>query len=240
MSDKLATVQSGEVVPSPGMMLKAVIEKGVTAENVAAVKELTALMIQMEDRNAAKQFAQAFSDLQKVMPTIQAERTVPDKNGGVKFKYAPTEDIMKQLQPHLCEHGFSVSFSQKLGDKTVTSICTVRHQGGHAQTTEFTVRAGSGPYGGTERDADVAGGTVAQREALCDAFNIVRRRDGNAGFIGRPITPDQVEELAHRVAMTNSNREAFLKFAGAKTFQEISSEKYPILDEFLAKKEGRK
>lgn len=223
--------------PDVAVMLHAVIEKGVTAENVNAVKEIVGLYERMQDRDAVKQFAVAFAELQEHMPTIKAEKVVPDKNGGVKYTYAPMEDIMKQLQPFLTKYGFSVSFSQRLGDKTVTSICTVTHIGGHSRPTEFTTRTGSGPYGGTERDADVGATTVAQREALCDAFNIVRRRDGNAALQGAPITKEQADELAHRIAMTNSNKDAFLKLAGAKSYAEIMSSKYPMLDEMLRKKE---
>ena len=51
------------------------------------------------------------------------------------------------------------------------------------------------------------------------------------------MTEEQAFELERRVAETNSNRDAFLKFAGAKSYREIAATKYEILDGFLRKKE---
>src|SRR6185436_11718387 len=82
--------------PSPADMMQAMIEKGVTQENVAAFKELVVLSEHMEDRNAKREFASAFHAMQKDIPTIKAMRAVPDKQGGVKYKYAPYSDIMDQ------------------------------------------------------------------------------------------------------------------------------------------------
>jgi len=91
----------------------------------------------------------------------------------------------------------------------------------------------------TETQADGAASTYAKRFALCDALNILIEKDSDARVEGGSVTPEQADELARRVNETESNREAFLKFAGAKSFAEIPSAKYAQLDEFLARKEKR-
>lgn len=225
--------------PTPLQMLGAIVERGVTAENVGAFEQLVKLTEHMEDRKAAKSASQALRGLQGEAKAIVATKTVPDRSGGVRYKYAPYEEIMAQVQPLLGKYGFSVRFSQRMEQDRLTAVCILNHDDGAVFTNEFTVRIGSGPPQATATQADSSAGTVAQREALCDALNIVRTRDDDARNEGATITPDQADELERRVAETNSDRVAFLKLAGASKFSEIKSGKYEILDELLAKKERR-
>lgn len=225
--------------PQVAEMLQAVIEKGVTAENVNALKEIVSLYERMEDRKSAKSASQALREMQAEAKQIVAMQAVPGRNGETRYRYAKYEQIMAQAQPLLTKYGFSVRFSQRLDADRETVSCILTHDDGHAFTNEFTVRIGSGPPGATTTQADSSAGTVAQREAFCDALNIVRRQDDDAGMVGGKITKDQANELERRVAETNSDRAAFLKFAGSDTFADIAASKYDILDEQLAKKERR-
>ena len=53
--------------PSAIDMIQSVIDKGVTSENVAALRELVALKRDMDKDKAAKEFAGDFLDLQIVV-----------------------------------------------------------------------------------------------------------------------------------------------------------------------------
>lgn len=223
--------------PDVGDMLQAIIQKGVTAENVAALDSVVKLYERMEDRKSAKSASQALRELQSEAKAIEATRAVPDRNGGIRYKYVPYEEIMTQAQPLLTKYGFSVRYSQRMEQDRETVVCMLTHDDGHTFSNEFTVRVGSGPPGATTTQADSSAGTVAQREAFCDALNIVRRRDDDARLQGGAVTAEQADELERRVAEVNADRAAFLKYAGAKSFKEIPSEKYQILDEMLRKKE---
>jgi len=223
--------------PAPGEMMQAMIKAGITESNVAAFTELVKLSERMEDRNAAREFNRAFTLLQQEMPTVQALKPVPDKHGNIKYKYAPFEAIMKQVQPYLNKHGFSVRFSSKIDSGKVTMMCTLMHSAGHSVTNEFTVRIGQGPPGASESQADGSAASYAQRGVFCDALNIVVRQDNDARMEGAPITPEQAKNLRERVMSTGSDEAAFLKFSGAKTYEEIPSAKYDLLDRTLAKKE---
>lgn len=224
--------------PTPSDLMQSMIDKGVTEQNVAAFKELVILSEHMEDRNAKREFASAFHAMQKGIPSIKAMRAVPDKSGGVKYKYAPYSDIMDQVQPMLASHGFSIRFSSRNDGKCLTMVCTLTHVGGHSESNEFTNRIGAGPYGATETQADGAAGTAAQRNALCDMLNIVIRHDDpRAQGDPTPVTKEQADELERRAKETNSNIPAFLKFAGAKSFSEIPAVKYDSLDQMLRRKE---
>jgi len=235
-----AALAKSQPQPTVADILQGIVHGGVTAENVAAVEKIVALYERMQEKDAEKAFAQAFVGLQAEMPKVQATKAVPNNDGSVRYRFAPFEDLMAQVGPMLQKHGFTVSFSSRFQEGRFISICTLQHVGGHKRSNEFAVRVGSGPPKATESQADGAAATYAKRFALTEALNIVvAHMDNDARAEGGMVTPEQAEELARRVAETNSSKEAFLKFAGAADFKSISAVKYDMLDQFLAKKEAR-
>lgn len=228
-------------VPTVAEMLCGVIEKGITSENVGALDKLVGLYERMEAINAEKAFAAAFVKLQGDTPHVQATRAVPNNDGTTRYRFAPFEDLMAQVGPILQKHGFTVSFSSRFQEGRIVSICTLQHVGGHKRSNEFAVRIGQGPPRATESQADGAAATYAKRFALTEALNIVvAHLDNDARLEGGPVTPEQAFELERRAKETNSDIPAFLRVAGAKTFTEIPSVKFDLLDELLSKKERRK
>jgi hypothetical protein len=227
--------------PSVALMLQKVIDKGITKDNVTALESLVGLYDRMQAKNAEREFNQAFAKLQSELRSVNATRTVPNKDGSPRYRFAPFEDIMEEVQPVLVANGFSISFNSRFmeGGRMV-SICTLRHIGGFSQSNEFAVRIGGGPPGATETQADGAAKTYAKRGALCDALNIVVEHDDDARMIGQPIGSALAGDLSARVEEVGADREAFLKYAGAKTFEEISDERWPMLDELLKRKEAAK
>lgn len=227
--------------------MQAMIDKGVTQENVGAFRELVLLSEHMEDRNSERAFATAFVALQSDLKAVKATRPVPNNDGTTRYMFAPYEELMRQVGPILQQHGFTVSFSNDFKEGRLIEICTLQHTGGAKRVNSFAVRIGSGPPKATETQADGAAATYAKRFALCDALNIVvERLDDDARAEGSPITEAQAEELQRRVAETNSNELAFLKLAGVTGiagkptmdhYRAIMSTKYAMLDGMLAKKE---
>ncbi len=226
--------------PSPGQMMQSMIDRGITSENVAAFKELVMLSEHMEDRGSVKRFAEAFVALQAEMQNVKAVRPVPNNDGTVRYRYAPFDEIMKEVGPRLKAHGFTVAFSTDYAEGRLIKICELTHVGGHSKSNKFAVRIGQGPPKSTETQADGAASTYAKRGALCDCLNIVIDHDDDARAEGGTVTAEQAQELEHRARMTNSNIPAFLKYAGASKFSEIPAAKYVILDEFLRIKERGK
>lgn len=226
-------------------MLKAVVEKGVTSDNVAAIEKLTELWWKTQERDAEKEFAAAFVELQNEMPNVKAMKPVPNNDGTTRYSYAPYEDIMEQVSPLLKKHGFTVSFSTDFKDTRLIKTCVLQHTGGHKRENSFAVRVGQGPPKANECQADGAASTYAKRFALCDMLNITIESDGDARTEGTPITPEQASELQHRVKMTNSNEPAFLKFCGVtfagapniEHYKQIRSERYEQADVMLRNKE---
>lgn len=224
---------------NPADMMQQMVEKGITAENVAAFTELVKLSEHVEDRHAKRLFAESFLELQKELPIIQGYRTIPDKQGRPKFAYANFEDIDAIVRPICLRHGFTYAFHESAVENgRTTVVMTLQHSGGHAREIPYSVRAGSGPYGASESQADVSGHTYAQRGAIEAGLSL--RIIGNkedARMEGGPITAEQADELEKRVALLNQDHGRFLKWLQAASYAEIPSGKYAMADQFLAKRE---
>ncbi len=240
---QIQLVKSGE--PSVALMLQGMLESvqksKATPETVEVLKGMMDLYERDQARNAEREFNQAFAKLQSELSSVNATRQVPNKDGSVRYRFAPYEDIMETVKPVLIANGFAISFTTRLMEGgRIVSICTLRHVGGFSQSNEFAVRIGGGPPGATETQADGAAKTYAKRGALCDALNIVVEHDDDARMIGKPIHVSLAEDIEARVREVGADREAFLKYAGAKDFSEISDERWPALDELLKRKEAAK
>lgn len=221
--------------PSAELNLQSIADRilsgDLTSEKLTMIKDLVAM-------DAERKFAASFSMLQSELPTIVASSVIPNRG-----KYEKFEDIMRQIQPVLNKHGFSVSFSQEVGENRITELCHLSHIGGHSRTSKFTCRVARAD---SETQSDVKAATTAKRKALQDALNIVIRQDclndeddpRNEG--GGNVTRDKAEELERRVAETNSDKVAFLKLAGADSYATILASKYDMLDSMLRKKEQRR
>lgn len=221
------TVTRGALTIS--QVFAAVLEKNLSPENVQVAKELLAM-------DAERKFAAAFVDLQANLPQIVATSVIPNRG-----KYERFEDVMRQIGPVLQKHGFSVSFAQDFKENRIIQTCHLRHSGGHVQSNSFAVRAGG--KADSETQADCKASTTAKRNALLNALNIVIRQDifaedsGDASIEGSPITKEQADSLRKRVHATGTVEPSFLKYAGAKTYEEIMSGRYTELDEWLRVRE---
>lgn len=227
----LATIKPH--TPDVGQMLQAVIDKGVSAENVGALEKLVDLFERMEQRNAEKEFASAFVALQSEIPAVAMTKAVPGNDGRIRYNFAPYEEIMETVRPFLLKHGFTVSFSMSYEDGRITQECTLQHTGGHSRKNKFTCRIGKGPPGSSEAQGDGAASTYAKRFALCNALNIVCEIDEDgkhdAKNVGAPIAPDKIMFLREQLKEAKGDESAFLRFAQVTKFEDIGSNDYPRL-----------
>lgn len=242
MTTELAERPAAEIQMNPanpiGAMLAAITERGITTESAAALEKMTDLYLRVEAENARKAFAKAKAELQARLPHVVATKPVPNKDGSVRYTFAPYQSIMRQVEPLLSQHGFSISFSQEVDDRRIVAICTLTHVGGHSESNRFAVRAGQGPPGCTETQADGSASTYAKRFALCNCLNItVDMPDDDARLLGDTITKEQARELEQRLSALGGSVEGFLKLAEAPSFVEIRASKYGMLVRALDVKE---
>ena len=244
MSNELVTVQTcgtvaAQQAPDPRTLLAAVLQGSVGVQNVEVAERIMAMIERQEARQAKATFEAALAALQSETCRVQATKSVPDKQGNIKFRFAPYEEIMRHVSPLLQKHGFRVSFSEAEGAPAgkIIMVCTLAHKDGHEISNRFAFRVGQGPYGASDTQADGAAITYAKRYALANLLNIVVETDTDARAEGGPITKEQAADLWKRVQATGTDQAAFLRFAGATSFAEIPSGKYAALDSALRRKE---
>jgi hypothetical protein len=247
MKDTALTIPESQPLatrePSIGLILSEAIKGGISKENVEVVKELIAMQRQMRAEEAQRDFAAAFAKLQAECAPVKASKQVPDNSGGVRYTYAPYEEVMRQVTPLLREHGFAVTFDTDILDGRVIATCTLIHIGGHSRSNKFACRIGSGPPKSSEAQGDGAATTYAKRFALCAALNIVVETDSDARNEGDTgtIMPAQAESLKSRCMATKpiTDLQKFLKLSGAASFEEIPVGKYAMLDNVLRGREAK-
>ena len=238
---KMPTQELAPATESEPVNMLAIIERAAKdpSVDVDKMERLLGMAERMEARRAEQAFNAAFAAFQSEMPVLVAQTEI--KNRG---KYAKFEDVMHVAGPILKRNGFAVSFSQEGDDKRIVVTCTLRHAGGHSHKNLFSVRLGVQADSNTQADCKVS--TTAKRNALLQALNIVVRQDcmvnegddaALEGDISKFVTPEQADELEHRVAMTNSDRSAFLKFAKSDGYKTILASRYDELDAVLKRKE---
>lgn len=237
LDETAATIQRYSDANPIGAMLNSVVDKGITAENVSAMKELVGLYERMEDRGAKQQFTAAMTALQAELPKVIATRIIPNKDGTVRSTFADYGSIMEAIEPYLTKHGFSVSFTIRYDGPRLIAVCRLKHSAGHEDTNEFGVRIGNGPPGSSEAQADGAARSYARRGALCDALNIVVDHDNDARMQGAKITPEQAAALKARAVGCGADEAKLLRFAGADSYEEIRCTAFAALDDLLRKKE---
>jgi len=228
--------------PSIAMILQAAVQGGVTKDNVEVVERLMAMHKEMRSDDDRRDFARALAALQAECQPVAASKAVPNKDGTVRYKYAPFEGIMKSVSPLLARNGFSVTFDTQIVENRVTVTCTLMHVSGHSQSNKFACRIGQGPPMSSDAQGDGAATTYAKRFALCAALNIVVEQDSDgaddARNVGEVIDWKDAVELKERVQNCGADVKAFLTYAGAKTFEDIQKNRLEALHKMLCKKEA--
>ena len=223
-------------------ILQAAIDQGLTKENVEVVKELRQMVKEERDDQAKAAFNQAFFRLRKEMPVLYADKEVKTEGGKVAFQYVSPEEIKNTLEPLMAKHGFCTMSGQVMANGEVTVTVTLIHEAGHSEPRSFTVRVSPGNRLMSPTQCDASASSSAERHCLIKMFGLRTRirTDDDPRNIGEIISPALAEELERRAKETNSNIEAFLKFAGSKTgkFSDIPAARYDSCDSMLRKKEG--
>ena len=228
-------------VPTSLEILETAIRGGVTSENVAVVKEIIAMRREeLAFENKAK-FNRAFFALKQEISTsdFYADKAAKTDSGAVAFTYCSERELQTKLDPILARHGFAMLFGQRdEGEKTV-AIITLIHQDGHEENREYAVRSG-----GTNRlkdatAADTGATTSAWRHLVIKMFGLKSRivDDNDAKNLGGHITKEQAADIRRRVMDTGSDEAAFLRFAGATSYETICEGKFGTLDATLRRKE---
>jgi hypothetical protein len=160
-----------ETVAIQGFISQA-IEKGTPVETM---EKLFALREKAKAEYAREEFMKAMASFQRDCPVIVKKKIVTEKGGvGVRYKYAPLDDIVSQVKKPLADNLLSYDFDtvEDQEKKTLEVICVITHALGHSKSSKFKIPIGAEAY---MSDVQKYGArvTFAKRYAFCNALGIL-------------------------------------------------------------------
>ncbi len=244
-TDKVSTELVRTEEPSVPQLMQLAIEKlgGEGGIQVVEVMErLVALQEHVEERNAKKDFAEAFSKFQSRCPSIpKTASTQETRTSGTTFgfTYAPLETIAEKVNPILSDLGFSYSWDwvEAEGDK-IGQKCVLTHKAGHSRSATSIV-----PLSVTQRcnDTQKAGAaiTYAKRYSLIQVLGLTTCEEDTGGGTVEKINTDSVATIETLLSEVGGNKERFLKYMNAGSIAEILTQDYDraiaVLHEYRSK-----
>lgn len=224
MSTELTTTQDPMLfgIISPAMLKDIDVDK---------MQQLLQMKMTMDDRDAEKQLATALSSFQKAAPIIQKERRTNNSD------YASLDDIMIAIRGHLSDNNLSVSFDTKTEEKALTAICYILHSGGAKFSRQVTVPIDTTMRGANASQQAGSASSYARRYALVAALNlIVSDHDDDGQSAGTAYVSDaHIDEIEKAMEATSNKtddialRDRILKWIGAKSVQEIPTDKVEMV-----------
>lgn len=230
MSTELAQVKT---LDPETLMVKA-IESNVSVETM---ERLLGMRKDLLEEQAKTEFYRAMSRFQAECPIIQKTKTVKSKNGDVRYKYAPLEDIIKQVKEFLNKHGLSYSFKTIPAvdaEVGVNIVCVAKHVMGHSEESSVFVPIEKDAF---MNDAQKSGSaqSYAKRYAFCNAFGIViGDEDDDGSSLGNGVTPQQIYAKAQshmRAVLENIDTVMTVKRAIEDENLELAAEAMAEIDD---------
>jgi hypothetical protein len=180
----------------PASFLERIIASGLT--DPAAIGKLVELQERIERMHAQSAYTVAMNAAQKEMPRVLRSKI----NTQTGSKYAPLEDVLKDVVPIYTKHGFSVSFGEGTPGAagSVKIVCDVMHTSGHSVRYELEGGLDTSGIKGSTNKTDIQGKgssvSYLRRYMLCMVFNVAigdSDTDGNAAV--PTVTPEEFDGL---------------------------------------------
>lgn len=135
------------------------------------LEKLFTLREKVKAEKAKEAYVAAMSDFQSQCPVIKKTKKVLNKDGTIRYQYAPLESIVEQIKTPLKSNGFSYRWETKNENGKIKAICTVTHILGHSENSDFEVPIDTEGYM-TAPQKYASALTFAKRYSLCNALGI--------------------------------------------------------------------
>lgn len=164
--------------PTPQNEVQLLISQAV--ENKVPVETLEKLL-DLRDRVKIEQGKEAFdidmSVFQGECPIINKTKIVKDNRGNELYKYAPLDQIVRQVKALLTKCNFSYSIKTETNEKNVKATCIARHRLGHKEESSMEVPLGTKTAIMSQTQVVASALTFAKRYSFCDVFGIMTGED---------------------------------------------------------------
>lgn len=232
-----------EAGPSGAAGYREILRAALAANmDAASVEKIAALCERMEDREAAREFAEALAAFQEECPAIVKNRkaNIATRSGGeYGYKFADLESIVRIVRPLLRKHGLAFTWNSTEQGGKVTCECILRHVNGHSISASFTATTEtSAAMSGAQKHA--AAFTFARRQSLTAVLGVVTADtddDGAGGAVSaQPIDENQAANLRALIDEAKADSRKFLAFFGLKRIEELPAARFKEAVDMLERK----
>lgn len=174
-------------------LMKEAIKKDASIDTI---ERIFTLREKMKSEWAKQQFDGAMAAFQSECPVIKKTKIVKNKDGSVRYRYAPLDSIVLQVKSLLQRHGFSYTLDSQVTENRVTPTCKVTHVAGHSESSSFTIPIDPDAFmTGAQKFASAL--TFAKRYAFINAFGILTGdEDDDAVSTGDPLEAKRTKYIA--------------------------------------------
>jgi len=225
---KTENVRDIQPATTPMQLLQAAVANNVDA---AQLEKLMDLQERYEANQARRAFAAAMSEFQAHCPTILKSRKAD------RYSYAPLDEILRTIRPHLDSAGLSVVFNTKTEGGEITAFCTVQHRDGHSVISQFSAPVDPAMKVNDTQKAGSAN-SYAKRYALCNALNLVGSEFDDDGFSAGVvlITDKQRIWLDENIEAYGIKVPQFCKVLNVPDLDSIPANKWGIVENAIEAK----
>lgn len=201
-------------------------------------------------RRAEIAFWADFALMQPSLPSI-------DRNGRIEIRkkdartgerdgeiqqssaYAYWADILDACSPHMKEHGFGITFRQRMEqDNRITVIGILSHRDGHREENSITLQHESS---GSKNSAQAVGSTLSYGMRYMGTMLLgvaSKQGDDNKGSPPAPatITDEQVVRLRTMIFNVSADEDRFLKHMKIETLEDMPVSRFDYAIEALNQK----
>lgn len=180
--------QGALVSVNPEALIARAIDKGLPLESI---ERLLAMRRELKTEWAKERFFAALSRFQKACPIIVKTSEVKGKDGKLRYKYAPLDEIVAAAKDPLEANGFSYTVQTKQTETAVTSICHLHHVDGHTESSEFTIPMDPEAYMNDSQKIASAM-SYSKRYSLCNVTGIMTGDPDDDAIKTEDDTPPRV------------------------------------------------
>lgn len=232
MSSEVVTIDKPQQVATagPADLIRIAVEQNMDVEKLSKLMDLQE---RWEKTEARKQYLDAFSRFQSVVPVLKKSKA------GHNYKYAALGDIAQQIKVSLEKCQLSYRFDIQDSGALLSVTCIVSHRAGHQETTTMTAEPDTT---GSKNAIQARGSAVSylQRYSLIGALGLTTAdEDMDARISSDIISEDQAQAIKQRLEATGSDVAKFCKSLAIDNVDSMPASKYSSADKMLAQKEAR-
>jgi hypothetical protein len=219
--------------PSPEYLIQIGMMQGANLQELIAMRER---LVAEQARNA---YYKAMAAFKQGVAVLVKDKKVEFKTskGVTSYSHASLGGVVQETMPVMAKHGLSASWLVDT-EKQIKVTCRISHEGGHVEETSMSAPAETS---GTKNNIQAMGSTVTYLERytfLALTGLATKDQDTDAEPF---ISEEQIKKIDQLVKATKPDWDAFLKFAGADSIDQILEKDYArILGGLKAKERALK